>query len=97
MELYLKKITIILIIFFNTLIFALPTENSNKFTSDEQQWIDKKIPITYVYDIDWEPFEWKNNVNTHSELLPIYLISFLKNQMSSLKPYIQIVGKKLFY
>lgn len=28
-----------------------------------------KTPIFYVYDVDWAPFEWKNNVNRHSGVI----------------------------
>ena len=40
-----------------------------KFTQNEQAWINKQIPITYVYDTDWAPFEWKNEVNRHTGII----------------------------
>ena len=40
-----------------------------KLTTKEQNWINKHIPITYVYDIDWAPFEWKNQVNRHTGII----------------------------
>jgi PAS domain S-box-containing protein len=38
-------------------------------TKKEQEWIDKKIPIKYVYDSDWAPFEWKNELNEHTGII----------------------------
>jgi PAS domain S-box-containing protein len=34
-------------------------------TKKEKEWIDKKIPIKYVFDPDWAPLEWKNELNQH--------------------------------
>ena len=58
-------------IFFFFLGSLLANTNSNhlKFTEKEQDWINKKIPITYVYDTDWAPFEWKNEVNRHTGII----------------------------
>ncbi|QOY54236.1 transporter substrate-binding domain-containing protein [Candidatus Sulfurimonas marisnigri] len=58
-------------IFFLFLASLLANTNSDhlKFTDKEQIWINKKIPITYVYDIDWAPFEWKNEVNRHTGII----------------------------
>jgi len=39
------------------------------FSEQEQAWIDKKIPIRYVFDPDWEPFEWTNDVGRHSGII----------------------------
>lgn len=36
------------------------------FTLQEQNWLNKKQPITYVYDPDWAPFEWKNDIDMHT-------------------------------
>ena len=32
----------------------------------EKDWLYKKIPIRYVYDKDWAPFEWKDKFNNHT-------------------------------
>ncbi len=39
--------------------------NRLNLTSDEKLWVDKKIPIRYVYNPDWAPFEWTNDVGKH--------------------------------
>ena len=39
------------------------------FTELEQKWIDKKEPIKYVYDPDWAPFEWKNELTQHTGII----------------------------
>ncbi len=43
----------------------LSTKNKLKLTKEEQQWLEKKIPIKYVFDPDWSPFEWKNGIEKH--------------------------------
>lgn len=45
------------------------TNKHIQFTLEEQAWINKHKPVTYVYDIDWAPFEWKNEVNRHSGII----------------------------
>lgn len=50
-------------------LLAKTDHNTLNFTDKEQAWIDKKIPVTYVYDIDWAPFEWKNEVNRHTGII----------------------------
>ncbi|MBF0266608.1 MAG: transporter substrate-binding domain-containing protein, partial [Gammaproteobacteria bacterium] len=47
------------------------------FTPKEQAWLEKHIPIKYVYDIDWAPFEWKNEVGQHVGIIAdiLHLIS----------------------
>lgn len=32
-------------------------------------WLDKKQPLTYVYDPDWAPFEWNNDINKHTGII----------------------------
>lgn len=51
-------------------LFASANHDELTFTEQEQAWINKKIPITYVYDTDWAPFEWKNEVNRHTGIIP---------------------------
>jgi len=38
-------------------------------TLAEKKWLDKKEPITYVYDPDWAPFEWNNGLNIHTGII----------------------------
>lgn len=45
------------------------SNNSLFFTSKELQWLDKKQPITYVYDPDWPPFEWTNGIQEHTGII----------------------------
>jgi len=45
------------------------TDNELKLEEKEQNWLDKNIPIRYVYDPDWAPFEWKNELEIHSGIL----------------------------
>ena len=39
------------------------------FTPKELEWLEKKIPLTYVYDPDWAPFEWKNGIDQHTGII----------------------------
>ena len=34
-------------------------------TEEEQAWLDKGIPLHYVYDPKWAPFEWRNEIGSH--------------------------------
>jgi polar amino acid transport system substrate-binding protein len=43
--------------------------SSFKLTKEEEKWLNKDIPIRYVYDPDWAPFEWKNDIGKHSGIL----------------------------
>jgi len=36
------------------------------FNEQEQAWLDKNIPVRYVYNPDWAPFEWTNDVGQHA-------------------------------
>ncbi|NQY95332.1 MAG: transporter substrate-binding domain-containing protein, partial [Campylobacteraceae bacterium] len=45
------------------------TDKELKLSEKEQNWLDKNIPIRYVYDPDWAPFEWKNELEKHSGIL----------------------------
>lgn len=38
-------------------------------TSKETKWLDNKQAITYVYDPDWAPFEWKNEIDKHTGII----------------------------
>ena len=61
----------IIFILFLLLVPLLANTNRTplKFTQKEQAWINKEIPITYVYDRDWAPFEWKNDVDRHTGII----------------------------
>ncbi len=39
------------------------------FTPKERKWLDKKQVLTYVYDPDWAPFEWKNDTDNHTGII----------------------------
>jgi len=43
----------------------LTQKNNLKFSKREEDWLKKKIPIKYVFDHDWHPFEWKNGLEKH--------------------------------
>jgi len=59
----------LLFLFFLASLLTSTHARPLEFTQKEQEWIDKKIPITYVYDTDWAPFEWKNDVNRHTGII----------------------------
>lgn len=48
-------------------------------TSKERQWLDKKQTLTYVYDPDWAPFEWKNDKDTHTGIIAD-ILEIIKNK-----------------
>jgi len=35
----------------------------------EKKWLDKNEKITYVYDPDWKPFEWMDDLDHHSGII----------------------------
>jgi len=39
------------------------------FTPKELKWLEKKQALTYVYDPDWAPFEWKNDIDKHTGII----------------------------
>lgn len=39
------------------------------FTPEEIKWLESKQAITYVYDPDWAPFEWKNDIDNHTGII----------------------------
>lgn len=49
------------------------------FTSNEIKWLENKLAITYVYDPDWAPFEWKNDIDKHTGIIADVL-SLIKNR-----------------
>jgi|GEM_PF-2882509 len=48
------------------------------FTPKELKWLDKKQALTYVYDPDWAPFEWKND-NRHTGIIAD-ILSLISNK-----------------
>ncbi len=49
------------------------------FTPEEMRWLDKKQTLTYVYDPDWAPFEWKNDIDKHTGIIAD-IISLVKKK-----------------
>ena len=47
----------------------LRDSNGLLLTNKEKSWISKKIKIKYVYDPDWKPFEWANEMNEHKGII----------------------------
>jgi len=47
----------------------LAQSNQLNLSDEEQTWLDKKTPIRYVYDPDWAPFEWTNDVGKHAGII----------------------------
>jgi signal transduction histidine kinase len=39
------------------------------FTQQELAWLNKNPHLTYVYDPDWAPFEWKNDIGIHTGII----------------------------
>lgn len=56
------------------------------FTPNEIKWLEKKQPITYVYDPDWAPFEWKNNIGKHTGIIRDILNLIMKKTGIELIP-----------
>jgi len=45
------------------------TDLKQSLTSSEQAWLNKKPTLTYVYDPDWQPFEYKNSDGIHTGII----------------------------
>jgi len=39
------------------------------FTPEERKWLEQTRALTYVYDPDWAPFEWKNDIGNHTGII----------------------------
>jgi len=39
------------------------------FSPDELEWLAKNQTLNYVYDPDWAPFEWKNEIDIHTGII----------------------------
>jgi len=62
------------------LLFLLPLSIFAHYGSDESHthaimtqqelaWLDKNPNLMYVYDPDWAPFEWKNDIGIHTGII----------------------------
>ena len=49
------------------------------FTPQEIKWLERKQALTYVYDPDWAPFEWKNEIDNHTGIISDVLNLIRKN------------------
>ena len=56
------------------------------FTSKEIKWLENKQAITYVYDPDWAPFEWKNDIDKHTGIISDVLSLIKKRTGIKLTP-----------
>ena len=44
-------------------------QTESRFTPQEIKWLERKQALTYVYDPDWAPFEWKNEIHNHTGII----------------------------
>lgn len=58
----------------------------SRFTSEEIKWLENKQAITYVYDPDWAPFEWKNDIDKHTGIIADVLSLIKKRTGLKLTP-----------
>ena len=64
-----QKITIIRNIE-NNLLFIIQTKEKNSlFTEKEKEFIKKQLPVKYVFDPNWKPFEFKNEIGEHKGII----------------------------
>jgi len=89
----MKLIYLILFFLLNTIsqanekVFNDPIlEFREKLTINELAWLDKKQPLTYVYDPDWSPFEWKNEINRHTGIIADIIAIIKQRTGIDLKP-----------
>lgn len=64
---------------------AVANDNLPKLnlTKEEIDWLNKKIPIKYVYDPDGAPFEWENEIGEHTGI--VYDLLNLIKEKSGIK------------
>ena len=62
----MKSLLLPLLLFFHSALLAAP---SIQLTEKEQQWINTTPAIRYVYDPDWAPFEWTNEIGQHTGII----------------------------
>ena len=48
---------------------AYNAQGESLFTQKEIEWLEKKQIITYAFDPDWAPFEWKNEIHDHTGII----------------------------
>ncbi|MBT8440216.1 MAG: transporter substrate-binding domain-containing protein [Gammaproteobacteria bacterium] len=57
-------------------------EHHSKFremlTTNELAWLDQQFSLSYVYDPDWAPFEWKNEIDSHTGIIAD-ILDIIKN------------------
>ena len=44
-------------------------QNKISLTEKEQVWMNQNKPIHYVFDPDWAPFEWTNDIGKHAGII----------------------------
>jgi len=59
----------VFLLFCLTFVSLNAIDNSINFTKEERQWLGKNPSISYVYDPDWAPFEWKNDIEQHTGII----------------------------
>ncbi|MCU7836799.1 MAG: transporter substrate-binding domain-containing protein [gamma proteobacterium symbiont of Taylorina sp.] len=64
----------------------IPQTDKLNLTNKEKQWLDKKIAVRYVYDPDWAPFEWTNDVGKHAGIISDILKLIKKKSALNLIP-----------
>lgn len=64
-----------------------PSNTKIVFTQSEMDWLNQNKELAYVYDPDWRPFEWKNEIGIHTGIIADIL------QLISKKSGITFVAK----
>ncbi len=49
--------------------FNVSNKNKVILSAKERKWLESNPTVTYVYDADWKPFEWKNDFNLHTGIV----------------------------
>jgi len=63
-------------------------------TASEKEWLDKEEFIRYVFDPDWKPLEWSNNLGEHKGIISD-LIKLLQHKSGiKLKPVLSKTWKE---
>jgi len=82
----IKSTFIIFILLLNSFVLAKESgfndqmaEFRDKLTPNELVWLDNNKSLSYVYDPDWAPFEWKNEINRHTGIIAD-IITILKQR-----------------
>jgi len=53
--------------------------NTLNLSNEEMNFIQKHIPIHYVYDPNWKPFEFRNEINEHDGMIA-EILQIIKNK-----------------